>query len=337
MIGGRGGPAAGSPATILVADDDEPRVAQTRTTLESNAYRVIAAADGASALRQLAAHGCDLVLCDALLPDMDGFDVCRAIKQARATAEVPVVLVLDGDDEVQRERALRAAADDVCIHPVDPSLLLAVVRDQLRMRELRAKLNELEGIVFTLARAIEDRDHSSSGLSEKVAHWAMQLGRASGLPEEQLTLLYKAALLHDIGTVVVPVDVLSKHSRLDPAEYNQIKRHPLISEEIVRALPRSEPLLPAVRHHHERFDGAGYPDGLGGDAIPLFARIIAVADAFVAMTSDRPYRPRRSKDEAIHTLQQGAGKQWDAALVERFLVVVAHTDAEALPQAGAAG
>ena len=337
MTGGRGGPARGSPETILLADDDEPRVAKTRATLESDGYRVIAATDGASALRQLAAHGCDLVLCDALLPDMDGFDVCRAIKQARATSETPVVLLLDGDDDVQRERAFQAGADDVCVHPVDPPLLLAIVRDQLRMRELHAKLNELEGIVFTLARAIEDRDHSSSGLSEKVAHWAMQLGTTIGLPEEQLTLLYKAALLHDVGTVAVPVDVLSKHSRLDPSEFNQVKRHPLISEEIVRALPRSEPLLPAVRHHHERFDGAGYPDGIRGDEIPLFARIIAIADAFVAMTSDRPYRARRSKEEAVNTLQQGAGKQWDATLVERFLPLVARTDAEAVSTADTAG
>ena len=337
MITGRAGAATGSPATVLLADDDQTRAAQTRAFLEQRRYRVMPAIDGASALRQLAAHGSDLVLCQALLPDMDGFDVCRAIKQARATSEIPVVLLLDTDDDVQRERALQAGADDVLVNPVDASLLLAVVRAQLQMRQLRAKLNELEGIVFTLARAIEDRDHSSTGLSEKVAHWAMELGRATGLPDDQLTLLYKAALLHDIGTVAVPVDVLSKHSRLDPGEFNQVKRHPLISEEIVRALPRSEPLLLAVRHHHERFDGAGYPDGIRGDAIPLFARIIAVADAFVAMTSDRPYRARRSKAEAVNTLQQGAGKQWDATLVERFLPLVARPDAEVVSTAETAG
>ena len=337
MIDRRTGAITGSPATLLLADDDDTRAAATSATLEGDGYRVIMAGDGASALRQLAAHGCDLVLCEALLPDMDGYDVCRAIKQAPATRDVAVVLVLDSDDEVQRERALMAGADDVAVHPIDGTLLLAVVRAQLRMRELNVKLNELEGVVFTLARAIEDRDHSSTGLSEKVAHWAMQLGTAIGLPEEQLTSLYKAALLHDIGTVAVPVDVLSKHSRLDPGEFNAVKRHPLIGEEIVRALPHSEPLLPAVRHHHERFDGAGYPDGIGGDAIPLFARIIAIADAFVAMTSDRPYRARRSRDEAVSTLQQGAGKQWDGTLVEQFLPLVAGVDADAVPTADTAG
>jgi HD-GYP domain-containing protein (c-di-GMP phosphodiesterase class II) len=203
---------------------------------------------------------------------------------------------------------------------------------------LKSQLDELEGIVVTLARAVEDRDHSSAGLSEKVAHWAMQLGTAIGLPDDQLTYLYKAALLHDVGTLSVPVGVLSKEGRLDPSEFSQVKRHPVVGEEILGALPRAQQLLPAVRHHHERIDGAGYPDGLGGDAIPLFARIISIADAFVAMTSDRPYRRRRSKEEAIRTLEQGAGKQWDANLVERFLRLVADTGGpEAVSEARSAG
>src|SRR5205085_8001969 len=120
-------------------------------------------------------------------------------------------------------------------------------------------------------------------------------------------------------------------------EFTQVKRHPLVGEEILAPLPRADQLLPAVRHHHERVDGAGYPDGLGGDTIPLFARIIAIADAFVAMTSDRPYRRRRSKEEAIQTLQQGAGKQWDAGLVERFLPLVAAVDGDAVSTLRTAG
>ena len=213
-----------------------------------------------------------------------------------------------------------------------------LVRAQLRIARLTMQLNDLEGVVVTLARAVEDRDHSSSGLSEKVAHWAMQLGTAIGLPDDQLTLLYKAALLHDVGTLSVPVGVLAKEGRLDPGEFGQVKRHPLVSEEILGALPRSEQLLPAVRHHHERIDGAGYPDGLGGEDIPLFARIIAIADAFVAMTSDRPYRRRRTRAEAMQTLSQGAGKQWDAALVDRFLQLVNEGGAaDSVPQVRSAG
>jgi len=323
-------------ATVLVADDEDTSQRELRTLLERGGYRVITAGDGAAALRNLAAHECDLVLCEAVLPDMDGFEVCRAIKQAPATHDIPVVLLMSSDDEVQRERAIQAGADDVAVKPVDRARLLTLARVQLRIAGLNRQLNKLESAVVTLARAVEDRDHTSVGLSEKVAHWAMQLGTALELPDDQLTLLYRAALLHDVGTVGVPVDVLSKQGRLDPGEFSQVKRHPIVGEEILAALPSAEQVLPAVRHHHERVDGAGYPDGLGGEDIPLFARIIAIADAFVAMSNDRPYRARRSRDEVIRTLRQGEGKQWDAALVERFLRLVEESD-PALPEARTAG
>jgi putative two-component system response regulator len=320
-------------ATVLVAGDDATSEPELRAHLERAGHRVLMAQDGAAAFRLLSAHSVDLLLCEALLPDMDGFDVCRAIKHSPATQDVPVVLLVSTDDEVERERARQAGADDVGVKPLERATLLALVSAQLRITRLKSQVNDLESVVVTLARAVEDRDHSSVGLSEKVAHWAMQLGTAIGLPDEQLTALYKAALLHDVGTLTVPVGVLAKEGRLDPVEFSQVKRHPVVGEEILGALPRAEQLLPAVRHHHERVDGAGYPDGLGGEDIPLFARIIAIADAFVAITSDRPYRPRRPRDEAIRTLRQGEGKQWDAALVERFLRLVEDTDAQAPPEA----
>jgi putative two-component system response regulator len=268
---------------------------------------------------------------------MDGIEVCRAIKLAPATRDTPVVLLIAPDDEPLRQRAIDAGADDVAFMPVERTTLLTLVRAQLRITRLKNQINELEGIVVTLARAVEDRDHSSAGLAEKVAHWAMQLGTAIGLPDDQLTFLYKAALLHDVGTLSVPVGVLAKEGRLDPGEFTQVKRHPVVGEEILAPLPRADQLLPAVRHHHERIDGAGYPDGLGGDQIPLFARIIAIADAFVAMTSDRPYRRRRTREEATGILAQGAGKQWDAALVEQFLRLVAETGVDTVPQVRSAG
>jgi putative two-component system response regulator len=268
---------------------------------------------------------------------MDGFEVCRAIKQAPATADIPVVMLVAAADDLLRRRAQDAGADDVALKSTDGTSLLTLVRAQLRITGLKMQLAELEGVVVTLARAVEDRDHSSAGLSEKVAHWAMQLGGALGLKDDQLTYLYKAALLHDVGTLSIPVGVLAKQGRLDPGEFSQVKRHPLVGEEILGALPRAEQLLPAVRHHHERIDGAGYPDGLGGEDIPLFARIIAIADAYVAMTSDRPYRRRRSREESLHTLRQGAGQQWDAALVEQFLRLVEDAGAEPIPEVRSAG
>jgi putative two-component system response regulator len=337
MTSRRGEPADDTPATLLVAEDDTETERDLRLHLEGAGHRVVSARDGAATLRMLSAHPVDLVLCEAALPDMDGVEVCRAIKLAPATRDTPVVLLIAPDDEPLRQRAIDAGADDVAFMPVERATLLTLVRAQLRITRLKRQINELEGIVVTLARAVEDRDQKSAGLAEKVAHWAMQLGSAIGLPDDQLTYLYKAALLHDVGTLSVPVGVLAKEGRLDPGEFTQVKRHPVVGEEILAPLPRADQLLPAVRHHHERVDGAGYPDGLGGDQIPLFARIIAIADAFVAMTSDRPYRRRRTREEATRILAQGAGKQWDAALVERFLRLVEETGADTVPQARSAG
>jgi putative two-component system response regulator len=337
MTSPRGEPAADATATVLLAEDDTETELDLRLHLEDAGHRVVSARDAAAALRMLSAHPVDLVLCEAALPDMDGIEVCRAIKLAPATRDTPVVLLIAPDDEPLRQRAIDAGADDVAFMPVERTTLLTLVRAQLRITRLKNQINELEGIVVTLARAVEDRDHSSAGLAEKVAHWAMQLGTAIGLPDDQLTFLYKAALLHDVGTLSVPVGVLAKEGRLDPGEFTQVKRHPVVGEEILAPLPRADQLLPAVRHHHERIDGAGYPDGLGGDQIPLFARIIAIADAFVAMTSDRPYRRRRTREEATGILAQGAGKQWDAALVEQFLRLVAETGADTVQQARSAG
>jgi cyclic di-GMP phosphodiesterase len=326
-----------SSATVLIAGEDAGSARQLLADLETAGYRGIMAADGASALRLLTAHVCELVLCDVQLSDMDGFDVCRAIKQAPATHQTPVVLLIAADDDLQRQRALQAGADEVAVKPLERPTLLAIAGAQLRISRLSRQLEALEGTVVTLARGVEDRDRTSGGLSERVAHWAMQLGAAVDLSEEQLTALYKAALLHDVGTLSVPVAILSKEGRLDPTEYGQVKQHPVIGEQLLGPLPRANDLLPAVRHHHERVDGAGYPDGIRGDDIPLFARIIAIADTFVALTNDRAYRRRRPREEAIRTLQQGAGKQWDAELVSRFLRVVEESEGQRRQDARPAG
>jgi putative two-component system response regulator len=325
-----------APAAVLVALGPEILVSPV-PALQRAGFQVETAQDGAAVLRMLAAHGSELVICEAHLPDMDGYEVCRAIKQAPATRDIPVLLLLAEDDQVEAKRAREAGADDVINRGVDDGALINAVRTQLDLAALRKQLNQLEGLVMTLARAVEDRERRSAGLSEKVAHWATELGSAIGLPDEQLTALYKAALLHDVGTLSVPVDVLSKQGRLDAGEYNQVKQHPLVGEEILSALPRSDELLPAIRHHHERFDGAGYPDGLRGEDIPLFARIISIADAYVAITNDRPYRGRRSRAEAVNILRQGAGKQWDAALIEQFVRLVETTDVESPSEARTAG
>jgi putative two-component system response regulator len=324
-------------ATVLVVDEATESLRALEAYLAGAGHQVVVARDGASALRQLSAHPCDLVLCEMVLPDMDGLDVCRAIKNAPATREIPVIMLgLDGDD-VKRERAMQAGADDYAVKPIERAMVLGLVKAQLRIAGLNNRLHELEDVVVSLARAADDRDQGAAGMSERVAHWALSLGTGLGLPEVDLTLLYKAALLHDVGTLGVPAGILAKSGRLDDEEFRQVMEHPVLGERLLQPLPQGDRLLPAVRHHHERVDGTGYPDGLAGDQIPLFARIIAIADAFTAMNADRPYRRRLSGDQAIKTLREGAGTQWDPDLVDRFLQILAEVRVTSAPTKAQAG
>ncbi|MDQ0918917.1 HD-GYP domain-containing protein [Paenibacillus sp. V4I5] len=182
--------------------------------------------------------------------------------------------------------------------------------------ETREKMNNqlLQSYYSTLAAALDARDAYTAGHSTRVAKYSLLIGRAVDLNEQELDLLNKTALLHDIGKIGVRDDVLLKESRLTDEEFEQIKLHPVLGESILKQIEPAEamaPLLPGVRSHHERFDGGGYPDGLKGLDIPEFGRIIAVADAFDAMTSDRPYRKGMPVEKALAILAEGKGTQWD--------------------------
>jgi putative two-component system response regulator len=314
-------------ATILVVGQGRAVVGELPALLANAGHRVVTATGGSSALRLLPTEPFELVISDLAMPEMDGIELCRIIKQAPATRTMPVILVTDDDDPVGRERALNAGADDVVVGPVGASMVLALVAARLEVRGLAGRLKDLDEVVVSLSRALDDRDTATGGHSERVAHWATQIGSAIGLAEDEITALYKAALLHDVGTVAIPQRVLAKAGPLDAAEFAQVRQHPEVGERLLRAIPEANRVLPVVRHHHEWIDGSGYPDGLAGEGIPLFARIVAVADAFVALTSERPYRQRQSRPEAIAILKRGAGRQWDRALVDRFVKVLEEVDA----------
>lgn len=328
----------GAAAVVLLVGDDPETARSLTTSLAGAGHEVVTARDGATALRLLPTRRFDLILCGLALPDMDGVELSRAIKQAPATQDIPVVVLSPAEDEREHARALEAGADDFVVQPFDGATLLALINAQLRIRRLNGQLNDVEGIVLALARALDDREAGSGGQAERIAHWATQLGSAIGLPEAELVQLYKAALLHDVGTVGVPAAILAKRGPLEPAEFAQVKQHPEIGEQLLTPLPVADQLLPAVRHHHERVDGQGYPDGLRGDHIPLFGRILAIADAFVALTSDRPYRSRLSRPQALDLLRRDSGRQWDASLVARFIDLVeeAQVTASEIESAGQA-
>jgi putative nucleotidyltransferase with HDIG domain len=179
--------------------------------------------------------------------------------------------------------------------------------------------NEAERVLFGLAARAEMREAYSATHPKRVASAAVHIGRRLGLCDSDLVALYRGGLTHDIGKIFVPDAVLHKPGPLNAEEEMQMREHPIIGERILQHLESAADILPIIRHHHERFDGGGYPDGLTGHNIPLFARIVSISDAHDALSSDRPYRTRRDQGDVIETLMRGAGHQWDRELVSFFL------------------
>ena len=302
-----------------MVDDQPVNAALVRAQLRALDCEVEFAADGESALTQVQASPPDLVLLDVQMPGIDGFEVCRRIKATPDTRLLPVVMMTALNALKDRVAALDAGADDFLAKPVAAIELRARVQSMLRLKDVYDRLDDTERVIFSLARAVEAKDVYTEAHTLRVAARAVALGTAAGLPAEDLDHLHRGGLLHDIGKIGVPDLVLQKPGPLDDDERAAMQRHPAIGEEIARPLRSAAPLLAIIRHHHERIDGGGYPDGLKGDEIPILARIVAVADGYDAITSDRPYRRGRSDAEARAILRAGAGTQWDRYLIGLFL------------------
>ena len=304
---------------VLVVDDQAVNVALMRAFLEEVDCDVASVASGAEVLDQVDRQVPDMILLDVNLPGLSGLEVCRLLKARPATRLVPVVIVTALNATADRIHALESGADDFLSKPVDRAELVARVRASLRLKSVLDSLEGAEQVIFALARTVEAKDLYTRAHTDRVADNSRVLGERLGLMHEQLDALYKGGLIHDIGKVGVPESILGKPGPLDPQEMELMRRHTLIGEEIVRPLRTAAALLPIIRHHHERFDGTGYPDGLRGVDIPIEASIVAVCDAFDAMTTDRPYRQALTEEKAITVLQDGAARQWDGQIVAAFI------------------
>jgi putative two-component system response regulator len=307
-------PSYGAPI-VLVVDDGETNRNLVQAFLADIDCRLRMAHDGPSALASINEEEPDLVLLDVQMPGMNGYQVCRTIKDLPRGRLLPVVMLTALDHANDRVLALESGADDFMSKPVDRVELVARVRSALRLKAVYDTLDSAEHVIFSLAAAVEAKDSYTERHTNRVAETARMIGERMGLPERAKDALYRGGIIHDIGKIGVPDHILLKPGPLDSDELRIMQRHPLVGESIVRPLRSGVPLLPIVRHHHERIDGSGYPDGLKGRAIPHLARIVAVCDAFDALTSDRPYRLARTVDEALGILSDGSGRQWDPETV----------------------
>ena len=309
--------------TILVVED-EPHIRDVLSgLLGALGYRLLMAVSAEQALDALDVVSPDLVLTDVHLGAMSGIELCARLKADPRYELMPVVILTAVGDLEARVAGLAAGADDFFTKPVEFVELRTRLAALLRVKMLLGQLERAEAVITTLALTIEARDPYTLGHCDRLSRYAVALGQALGLDHEMLRALRLGGYLHDLGKIAVPDGILLKPGPLDPMEQERIRAHPGAGSDLVLGLRSMELVRPIMRHHHEKWDGSGYPDGLKGAAIPLGARIISVVDVFDALHTERPYKAALPRSEAVSLLirETDAG-YWDPKVVETFLEIL---------------
>jgi putative two-component system response regulator len=305
--------------TILVADDQAANRELLEELLTTQGFKVITVSDGADVVTEMIRSQVDLVLMDVMMPRLTGFQACERIKNNPDTYLIPVILITALSDKQDRIEGIKAGADDFLSRPVDRTELLARVRSLLKLKQRTDELERAESVLFSLARSIEGKDPYTHGHCERLAEYSARLGEQLGLSVDQITALRRAGIVHDVGKIAVPDAILLKPGRLTPDEWTIIREHSVVGERICAPLKSFRHVLPIIRHHHEKLDGSGYPDGLRGEAIPITARVLQIVDVYDALTTDRPYKKAFSVPDALQTMKVEVSKGWwDPQIFDRF-------------------
>lgn len=312
-----------SKGTVLIVDDDAGVAALFERFLTTDGFTVRRLSDGNSTLVNVAFHQPDVVLLDVLMPGLDGFEICRRLKADAGTRLTPVILVTALSDRESRIRGLQVGADGFLSKPVDAEELLTRVRSQARLKRYTDDLESAASIISTITEMVEARDGYADGHCYRMANYATALGRRLGLGPDDLQTLHRGGFLHDIGMLAISDAVLRKAGPLEPQEHELIKSHTVVGDRLCARLRSLQPVRPIIRHHHERHNGSGYPDGLAGDALPLLAAIVGIVDVFDAVTTQRPYQRAQSFEEALAVLWRQVSLGWRRHdLVSEFAALV---------------
>jgi putative two-component system response regulator len=307
---------------VLIVDDDL-RVRETmRDYIEHMGYAVRDASSAEEALAEISREAPDVVLLDVRMPGITGIDLCRQLKDDPLTHLIPVVLVSAERELDSRVAGLEAGADDYFTKPVDSRELDARLRSLLRLKRVLEELEEAESLITSLALTIEARDPYTAGHCMRLAARAMAFGERLGLGEDEQKALRLGGFLHDLGKIAVPDGVLLKAGPLNTEERRLMEEHPAAGDRLVVPMRTLGLVRPIIRHHHERWDGRGYPDRIGGEEVPLLARLMAIVDVYDALCTRRPYKSPFDEDDALRSLYDGARSgQFDPELVRIFLEV----------------
>lgn len=307
---------------LLIVDDEPVNLQILRTILQQD-YRLFFARDGAKAIELAQTEAPNLILLDVMMPGLSGLATCERLKANQQTKNIPVIFVTALSDPDDEALGFELGAVDYITKPVSPAIVKARVKNQLSLvRAAELEHTRLQ-IILKLGKAAEFKDNETGMHVIRMSHIAKELALAAGCTPAYAEELLNAAPMHDIGKIGIPDSILQKPGPLDAAEWAIMKTHAAIGAQIIGHEDSSLLKMAATiaQCHHEKWDGSGYPQGLAGAAIPLAARIVAIADVFDALTSVRPYKPAWSLEDALNQIKKDAGKHFDPNLVEVFLTL----------------
>ena len=309
-------------AKILIVDPNPLSRMTAFDLLSLDGYEVVEADDVTSIFALVAEQQPDLILLDAMMRQIDSFALCRRLKEDRDTANIPIVLTTLTDNRQVRIKAMQANGDDVLVKPLNRIELSTRVKSLVNQKRLNDGIDRAEQVLFTIAEAVDNRSVGKDG-SVRFTSMVMTFSEYLGLSRQESDNLTFAARLHDIGTIAIPDAVMLKEGELTAEEKELIRQHVLFGEQICQPLLNRSGVLPIIRHHHEKWDGTGYPDGLSGDEIPYLAQIFQVIDIYDALTSDRPHKKAYSPAEALKILKEETQQGWrNPKLVEQFIAFI---------------
>jgi putative two-component system response regulator len=304
---------------ILVVDDHPSSRMTAVALLSVEGYEVLEADSGMAALNCVVAADPDLILLDVMMPGMDGFEVCRRLKQDEQTRLTPVVFVTALNDRRARLRGIEAGGDDFLTKPFDQLELSARVKSLIRQKRLNEDLDHAGQVLFSIARTVESRDPNTGDHCERLVIRGKAFGEFLSLSRSENRDLMWGGYLHDIGKVGIPDAVLLKTGKLSAEEWVIMQQHVLIGERICQPLRTMQGVVPIIRHHHERWDGSGYPDGLAGDKIPYLAQVFQIIDIYDALSHERPYKKAFTPEESLQIMMEETAKGWrNPELMQQF-------------------
>lgn len=321
---------------VLIVDDEYIGRETLQSVLEGEGYELEMAENGFQAIEKAKKLLPDVILLDVMMPGMTGFEVCHRIRNDPQIAEIPIIILTALDDRESLLNALKAGADDFISKPFDRYELRArlmgitrlnryqkLIQERAKLREANAQLlSAYEATIEGWSHALDLRDRETEGHSRRVTQLTVRLAQALGISDDDILHIRRGALLHDMGKIGIPDSILHKPDKLTDEEWAIMRQHPQLAYDMLYPIEYLRPALDIPLTHHEKWDGTGYPRGLKGEEIPIVARLFAVVDVWDALTSDRPYRPAWSPEEARAYIREQSGKHFDPQVVDLFFKVV---------------